>query len=93
MAKRFQYRARVEVSGGCEETIFVPAEEGAPRVPARYVTDADDHGRFRDGETYLVNPGRVEDAEHVPAAGARPKPKPKPSRKQQAETQPQQQAE
>lgn len=74
MSKRFKYRVRVTNEPSVEETIFERLEEGAPAIPARYVTDAGKRSRFDDGETYLVNPSKVEDAEHVPAEAAGKKP-------------------
>lgn len=70
MAKRFPYRVRVVVEGGTEETGFEPLEEGAPRLPARYELEETEHGRFQHGDVYLINPSKVEDAEHVPDAVA-----------------------
>lgn len=62
MGQEFEYRTRVVVEGGTEETIFEPLEAGAPRIPARYKLAVEEHGRFRHGDRYRIDPQQVEDA-------------------------------
>jgi len=56
-----RYRTKVSVEGNVEETQFIPVADSSPRIKTRYVRDPEEHGKYKDGREYSIDPERVED--------------------------------
>lgn len=60
MPNTHEYKARVRVENGVEETQFAPVSPDSPRIPTRYVTDPEEFGKFKNGRTYKRDPEKAE---------------------------------
>ena len=56
-----RYRTRVQVADGTEETQFIPLTDSAPRIRTRYIRDPAEHGKYKDGREYSIDPDKEED--------------------------------
>ncbi len=57
---KHKYKARVtQIPGDIEEVIF-DRLGGAPSIPARYFRDKKEHGKFKHGNSYSLDPEAVE---------------------------------
>ena len=64
-----RYRVRVQAADGVEETQFVPLADSTPRIRTRYVRDPEQHGKYKDGGEYSIDPEKLDDpAEEAPAS-------------------------
>jgi hypothetical protein len=56
-----RYRVKVSSADGVEETQFIPLADTTPRIRTRYVRDPTQHGKYKDGREYAIDPEKVED--------------------------------
>lgn len=56
-----RYRVKVSVADNVEETQFIPVADSTPRIRTRYVRDPAEHGKYRDGIEYSIDPDKLDE--------------------------------